>query len=72
MELARSHFIGVVAVAFGAAFLGFFVRGFGQLLLSREVAQTLAAPLFVGGLVLAVLAFLLSVLVALGLVRLTD
>lgn len=72
MKLARSHFIGVVAVAFGAAVLGFFVRGFGQLLLSREVAQALAAPLFVGGLVLAVLAFLLSVLVALGLVCLTD
>lgn len=40
----RSRFIALSLVAFGLVVFSFFVRGFGQLLVGRDLAQWLQAP----------------------------
>lgn len=57
-------FVGTFAVAI----LAFVVRGFGQIAVGQETAQLVAAPLFLGGLILAILSFVVSVLFVVGVV----
>lgn len=68
MELTRGLFPKLLIGTFAVAISAFLVRGFGQLVVGTETAQLLAAPLFLTGIVLAVIAFVLSVLVTLGLI----
>lgn len=70
MQLRQRTVVAVMAGALVFAVVGFLVRGFSQLLVTADTAYTLAAPLFLAGGVLAVLAFILSVLVKVGLVSL--
>lgn len=70
MELRQRTVVTVMGGALAFAIGGFLVRGFSQLLVTADTAYTLAAPLFLVGGVLAVLAFILSVLVKVGLVSL--
>lgn len=67
MQLDQGLFPKLLFAAFGLGFAGFLVRGFGQLALGRETAQQLASPVFGLGVVLAAVAFVLSVLFKLGL-----
>ncbi|GEM_PF-4224962 len=67
MNVDRGVFPVLLLGTFAVAILAFMVRGFGQLVVGREIAQLLAAPLFALGIGMAVLAFLLSVLVVSGL-----
>lgn len=68
MELTSGYFPKLLIGTFAVAILAFFVRGFGQLLFGVESARLLAAPVFILGILMAVLSFVLSVLVTLGLV----
>lgn len=66
MEVTRGLFPKLLLGTFAVAILAFIVRGFGQLVVGTETAQVLAAPFFAVGILLAVIAFVLSVLVTLG------
>jgi len=68
MDVERGLFPRLLFGTFAVVTLAFVVRGFGQLLVGTEVAQLLAAPLFALGIGMAALAFVLSVLVTLGLI----
>lgn len=68
MRLDRGVFPKLLFAGFGLGFVGFLIRGFGQLALGRETAQVLAAPVFGLGVVVASVAFVLSVLFKLGVV----
>ncbi|SDJ40181.1 hypothetical protein SAMN05216226_10335 [Halovenus aranensis] len=68
MELTRGLFPKLLVGTFVVAILSFVVRGFSQLAVGQETAQVLSAPFFVLAFGLAVLAFVLSVLVQLGVV----
>lgn len=68
MDLTRGFLPKLLAGTFVVAIVAFLVRGFGQLLVGTQTAQLLAAPFFAVGIVLAVAAFLISVLVTLGVV----
>lgn len=68
MRVDQGTFPKLLFAAFGLGFVGFLIRGFGQLALGRETAQLLAAPVFVLGVVLAAVAFVLSVLFKLGVI----
>ncbi len=57
---------GILAVG------SFLVLGTTRLVLGFEAAQTLAAPLFAGGFVLATLVFVLSVLAKVGAIDLEQ
>ena len=70
MQLRQRTVVAVMAGALVFAVVGFLVRGFSQLLVTADTAYTLAAPLFLVGGILAVLALVLSVLVKVGLVSL--
>lgn len=71
MELTRGLFPRLLAGTFALAVLAFVVRGFSQLVVGAETARLLAAPFFIVGVLLATVAFVLSVLVTVGLVELT-
>jgi len=66
MEIERGVFPQLLFAAFGFAIAGFLVRGFGQLAFGRETALLLATPVFGIGVLLAAVAFVLSVLFKLG------
>lgn len=72
MELDRGLFPKLLVSVFVIAVVGFFVRGFSQLVVGVETARRLAAPFFLVGVVLAAAAFVLSVLVKLGLISDQD
>ena len=66
MEVNRGLFPALLFGTFAVAILGFMVRGFGQLVVGSETARLLAAPIFALGIGMAVVAFVLSVLVTVG------
>lgn len=68
MELNRGFFPKLLIGAFVISIVAFLVRGFGQLVVGAETAQLLAAPFFLVGIVLAVVAFVLSVLATAGII----
>lgn len=68
MELTRGFFPKLLVGAFAVSIVAFLVRGFGQLVVGVDTAQMLAAPFFLVGIGLAVVAFVLSVLVWAGVV----
>ena len=68
MEVTRGVFPALLVGTFVIVLLGFIVRGFGQLVVGTDTAQLLAAPLFFVGILMAVIAFVLSVLVTAGVV----
>jgi hypothetical protein len=61
-------FLKLMVGAFGTAIFGFFVRGLSTVAFGSETAQVVAAPVFVVAVGLAGLAFVLAVLIKLGLV----
>jgi len=67
MELDRRLFPKLLVAVFVFAVVGFFVRGFSQLVVGVETARRLSLPFFLVGVALAVVAFVLSVLFKLGL-----
>jgi hypothetical protein len=66
MRIDRGLFPRLMFGAFGFAIGGFLIRGFGQLAFGRETALLLATPVFGVGVLLAAVAFVLSVLFKLG------
>lgn len=68
MDVDRGLFPKLLLGTFAVAILGFVVRGFGQLVVGSRAAELLAAPFFLVGIGMAVVAFVLSVLVVLGIV----
>lgn len=66
MEISQGLFPRLLVGTFAVAVLAFFVRGFGQLVFGSSTARILAAPLFGVGILMAVMAFILSVLVVFG------
>ena len=72
MNVDRGVFPVLLFGTFAVVILAFMIRGFGQLVVGREMAQLLAAPLFVLGIGMAVLAFVLSILVVSGLLDASE
>jgi hypothetical protein len=68
MEVRSGFFPKLLGGTFVVAILGFMIRGFGQLVVGTQTARILSIPVFLLGLVMAVLSFGLSVLVKLGVV----
>lgn len=62
----RSGFVKLAIIAFTVVIVSFFVRGFGQLLLGRDTAELLQAPIAVVGFGLLVYLFLRATLDAVG------
>lgn len=62
----RSGFVKLAAIAFALVILGFFVRGFSQLVVSRATADLLQAPFVIGGFTLLVYLFIRATLDAVG------
>ncbi len=62
----QSGFVRLAVIAFGLVITSFFVRGFSQLLVGREVAELLQAPLAVSGFVLIVYLFVRATLNVVG------
>ncbi|ELY86627.1 hypothetical protein C483_19495 [Natrialba hulunbeirensis JCM 10989] len=63
----RSGFVKLSLIAFGLVILSFFVRGFSQLALGRDVAELLQAPFAIIGFALLVYLFVRATLDATGL-----
>lgn len=68
MEISPTIFPKLMVGAFGVAILGFFVRGLSTVAFGSQTAQMVAAPVFIVAVVLAIVAFVVAVLVKLGLV----
>lgn len=68
MRIDRQVFVKLMLGTFLTLVLGFVVRGTSTVLVGSETAQLVAAPVFVVAVGMAVLAFLLAVLVKLGVV----
>lgn len=66
MRIDPSVFLKLMVGAFGVAILAFTVRGVSSLAFGSETAQVVAAPVFVLAVSLAALAFVLAVLVKVG------
>ncbi|NUB92147.1 hypothetical protein HTZ84_06835 [Haloterrigena sp. SYSU A558-1] len=62
----RSGFVKLAVVGIGLVVLSFFVRGFGQLALGRDVAEVLQAPFAVVGFLIVVYLFVRATLDAVG------
>lgn len=62
----RSGFVKLAIVAFALVVASFFVRGFGQLLLGRDTAELLQAPIAIVGFCLLVYLFVRATLDAVG------
>lgn len=69
MTIDHRLFYWLLVGAFGTAILGFLLRGLSTVVVGSETAQMVAAPVFVVAVGLAVVAFVLSVLVKLGVVE---
>lgn len=67
MEVTRGLFPKLLIGTFVVAVLGFMIRGFGQLAFGAGTARRLSIPVFLVGLLMAAVAFVLSVLVETGL-----
>lgn len=68
MQIDQSVFLKLMVGAFATAILGFFVRGLSTVAFGSETAQVVATPVFIVAVGLAGLAFVLAVLVKIGLV----
>ncbi len=66
----RRRFVQLGLGAFLLAAAGFVVSGLSRLVVSRETAMLLGAPLLLGGALLAVAAFVLAVLAKTGVLKL--
>ncbi|WP_121743020.1 hypothetical protein [Natronorubrum halophilum] len=62
----REGFVKLAFVGIGLVVLSFFVRGFGQLVLGRDMAELLQAPLAVVGFLIVVYLFIRATLDAVG------
>lgn len=62
----REGFVKLSVVGIGLVILSFFVRGFSQLVVGREVADVLQAPVLLLGFGIIVYLFVRAVLDALG------
>ncbi|ADB60755.1 hypothetical protein Htur_1870 [Haloterrigena turkmenica DSM 5511] len=62
----RSGFVKLAVAGIGLVVLSFFVRGFGQLVLGRDVAELLQAPFAVVGFLIVVYLFVRATLDAVG------
>lgn len=63
----REGFVKLAAIGIGLVILSFFVRGFSQLALGRDVAELLQAPFAVVGFLIVVYLFVRATLDAVGL-----
>jgi len=68
MDVTRGFFPKLLVGTFLVAVLAFVIRGFGQLAFGVQIARLLSIPVFLVGILMAILAFVLSVLVTAGLV----
>ena len=62
----RSGFVKLAVVGIGLVVLSFFVRGFGQLALGRDVAELMQAPFAIAGFCIVVYLFVRATLDAVG------
>lgn len=63
----RAGFVKLAVAGIGLVILSFFVRGFGQLVVGRDVAETLMAPFAIVGFLVIVYLFVRATLDAVGL-----
>lgn len=68
MRIDRQVFVKLMLGTFLTLILGFVVRGTSTVVVGSETAQLVAAPVFILAVGMAVLAFVLAVLVKLGIV----
>jgi hypothetical protein len=66
MQIDRSIFMKLMLGAFGLIILGFFTRGISLVVVGKQDAQLIAAPVFILAVLLAFGAFVLAVLVKIG------
>lgn len=72
MRLDRAVFVKLMLGTFLLLLSGFFVRGLSTVVVGADTAQVVAAPVFVAAVGLAIIAFILALLVQLGLVDDTE
>ena len=72
VTIDQSLFLKLMLGAFGTAILAFMVRGISTVAVGSETAQVVAAPVFVLAVALVALAFVLSVLVKLGVIKTSE
>jgi hypothetical protein len=72
VTINQSLFLKLMLGAFGTAILAFMVRGISTVAVGSETAQVVAAPVFVLAVALVTLAFVLSVLVKLGVIKTSE
>ena len=63
----RAGFVKLAVAGIGLVILSFFVRGFGQLVVGRDVAETLMSPFAIVGFLVIVYLFVRATLDAVGL-----
>lgn len=68
MRIDQSVFVKLMLGTFLLLILGFFVRGLSTVVVGADTAQVVAAPVFVAAVGLAFLAFILALVVQLGLI----
>lgn len=62
----RAGFVKLAGIGIGLVILSFVVRGFGQLVIGRDVAEVLMAPFAVVGFLIVVYLFVRATLDAAG------
>ena len=72
MRIDQSLFVKLMVGTFATLILGFVVRGLSTVVVGSETAQLVAAPVFLVAVSMAALAFVLAVLVKLGLLEAGD
>ena len=68
MQIDQTIFVKLMFGAFGLVIVAFTIRGLNTVVFGSETAQVIAAPVFVVAVLLAAVAFVLAVLVKLGIV----
>lgn len=68
MQVDQTIFAKLMLGAFGLVIVGFMTRGLSTVVFGSETAQLVALPIFVVAVTLAALAFVLAVLVKVGVV----
>ena len=72
MRIDQSVFVKLMVATFGVLILAFTIRGLSTVVVGSETAQVVASPVFILAVGLAAVAFVLAVLVKLGIVRTVE
>ena len=72
MNIDETIFVKLMLGAFGLVIVGFTTRGLTTVVVGSETAQMVAAPIFILAVLVATFAFVMAVMIKLGIVRTTD